>query len=138
MPHSLYLMLTWTTYERLPMIRAPEASFLSRFLPAEAQRHHMTVLALGMVVDHVHLVLRAPPVMNISQLVQHLKGGSSRVANQTIDGPGLRWAAGYSVQSVSPDALSRTIHYVRAQHLRHPDRLIPDLDPNLGACGDGS
>ncbi len=127
MPHSLFLMVTWTTYERLPMIRAPEASFLTRFLPAEAQRHRMTVLALGVVEDHVHLVLRAPPVMDIPPLVQHLKGGSSRVANQTLDGPGLRWAVGYSVKSVSPDSLSRAIHYVKTQNLRHPDRVIPGL-----------
>lgn len=136
MPHSLFLMITWTTYERLPMIRAPEASFLLRFLPAEAQRHRMSVLALGVVEDHVHLVLRAPPVMNISQLVQHLKGGSSRIANQTIDGPGLRWAPGYSVESVSPGALSRAIHYVRTQNLRHPDRVIPGLKPRLRAAAE--
>ena len=49
MPVTLFGHLTWTTWERLPMIRPLEARFLSRFLPAEAARHGAETLALGLV-----------------------------------------------------------------------------------------
>ncbi len=125
MPAALFLMLTWTTYERLPMIRSAERALLSRFIPTVCDRYQMSVIALGYVADHLHLVLRAPPVMDIPRLVQHLKGASARIINRTLDGPGLRWAPGYTVQSISPDRLKNSIAYVRNQHLRHPDRAIP-------------
>jgi putative transposase len=127
MPAPLFVHLTWTTYRRFPMIREREAAFLSRFLPAEAQRHKAQVIALGMVQDHVHMVLRLPVVCDIPRLVQGLKGASARLANR--DAPpsatGLRWAEGYNLRSISPGNVRAAVAYVRAQARRHPERAIP-------------
>lgn len=61
MPARLYAHLTWTTLQRQPLINPAVADFLRRFLPREAQRHGVRLLEVGIVADHVHVVLQLPP-----------------------------------------------------------------------------
>jgi REP element-mobilizing transposase RayT len=126
MPVVLFVHLTWATFRRMPMIRASEARFLERFLPAEARRHGAATISLGMVCDHVHMVLRLPGRFDLPRMVQGLKGASARLANQDpkISRAGLRWAAGYSAFSVSPRNLKAAVEYVKDQPIRHPDRVV--------------
>ncbi|PYO85269.1 MAG: hypothetical protein DMD68_04160 [Gemmatimonadetes bacterium] len=56
----LYAHLSWTTFARLPLIKPATADFLRRFSLAEAKRHDARVIAMGVVQDHVHLVLQLP------------------------------------------------------------------------------
>ena len=108
------------------MIDSPTEAFLRRFMPAEAHRHAVRVLAVGIVADHVHLVLRLPAVSNIPRVVQGLKGASARLINKerAAGSRPLKWANGYDLRSVSPENLDRVIDYVRSQPRRHPDRAI--------------
>ena len=126
MPVALFALVTWTTYRRMPMIGVTEKRFLERFLPAEAQRHGATTIRLGMVSDHVHILLRLPSRIDLPRLIQGLKGASARLANQDtqITRTGLRWAPGYAAASVSPRNLKSAVEYVRQQAERHPDRAI--------------
>ena len=128
MPIRLFLHVTWTTLDRRPIIGRRERAFLREFLPAEVVRHGAAVLALGIVSDHVHMVVRLPGAFDVPRLMQGLKGASARIASKDSSKSltGLRWAKGYHAASVSPSALARTIVYVRGQAQRHPDRAIPD------------
>ena len=127
MPVRLFVMLTWTTDGRLPMIRPAVAEFLRRFIPVEASRHGARLIELGIVPDHVHAVLQLPPQFDIPRLVQGLKGASARIANRDgyVTGEPLRWAAGYHLGSVSVRDLDRAIHYVRGQSERHAVKRPP-------------
>ena len=127
MPVVLFAHLTWKTFRNMPMIGPSEALFLGRFLPAEARRHGATTLALGMVSDHVHMVLRLPSRLDLPRLAQGLKGASARLINkeERLSTTGVRWATGYSAYSVSARNLKAAIEYVRNQASRHPDRAIP-------------
>jgi REP element-mobilizing transposase RayT len=127
MPHELYVHLVWVTLQRRPMITPQVASFLNRFLPAEALRHGCETLALGLVSDHVHLVLRIPPRLDIPRMVQGLKGASSRLGS-AASVVGLRWEKGYQVKTVSPGGLARVIDYVRNQARQHPESAYPSME----------
>ena len=124
MPVRLYVHLTWTTFARLPLVKPAVVEFLGRFLPAECGRHGARVLALGIVDDHVHMILALPPAFDVPRLVQGLKGASARMANRDgiSERESLRWAPGYDLRSVGPRQLSAAIKYVREQAVRHPGR----------------
>ena len=123
MPAQLFVHLVWTTLERRPMIGKLEARFLERFLPGEAERHGCQTIAVGIVCDHVHLVLRLPSRFDLPRLTQGLKGASARLAS--LDSlTGLRWAKGYEAKTVSPGSLDRVVNYVQTQTQRHPDRTL--------------
>jgi REP element-mobilizing transposase RayT len=126
MPVRLYAMLTWTTLRRLPLINAAVAAFLGSLLPVIARRYEVDVIAVGIVRNHVHVVLRLPARVDLPRLVQGLKGGSARIANRDglMPRAPLRWASGYDLRSVGVRDLKRAIAYVRAQALRHPELAI--------------
>ena len=127
MPAKLYAHLSWTTDARLPMLGASEERFLRAFLPVEAQRHRAEVAALGIVSDHIHVLLRLPSVIDVPKLVQGMKGASARLINKDPDiGPNrIKWARGYDVRSVSPRNLTQAVKYIARQSQRHPERAIP-------------
>jgi len=126
MRHRLYIHLVWTTRARAPLIDAALARFLCRFLRAMARKERAYILEIGMVQTHVHLLARLHPTTPVSALVKRLKGASSAVAAQ--EGLGslgrLYWAKGYSVQSVSAQALDVVRAYLRRQPIHHPEEAI--------------
>ena len=125
-PVRLYVHLTWTTLQRQPLINRDVVAFLRRFLPREAQRHGGRLLAAGIVGDHVHLVLRLPPVTNIPRMVQGFKGASARIANRDglMPRAPLRWAEGYDLRSVGVRQLGTVVEYVEQQAGRHPNLAV--------------
>jgi REP element-mobilizing transposase RayT len=129
MPVRLYALLTWTTERRLPLIQLTAAAFLRRVLPAIATRHGTRVIELGIVQNHVHLLVALPRRIDIPRLVQGLKGASARIANRDGIMPRgrLRWAAGYDLRSLGVRDLERAIRYVRTQAARHPALAIDDI-----------
>ena len=126
MPVRLYAHLTWGTLQRQALITPDVVAFLRRFLPHEAQRHGARLLALGIVADHVHVVLRLGTVNDIPRMVQGLKGASARVANRDGLTPRarLRWAEGYDLRSVGVRQLRTVVEYVENQAHRHPKLVV--------------
>lgn len=124
---QLYSHLTWTTLNRVPSITGPVRDFLDRFLRQQAIRHGAHPLAVGMVNDHVHMIVELPPTYDLPRLIQGLKGASARIANR--DGHAsrrpLQWTPGYDARSVGVGQLAAAIRYVEDQPSRHPDRAIP-------------
>ena len=82
MPVHIYAHLTWTTVARLPLIDSVVAAFLEKFLSAECNRQGARMLAVGIVHDHVHMLIELPATFNVPRLVQGLKGASARIANR--------------------------------------------------------
>ena len=121
MPVHIYAHLSWTTWARLPLISQAVAEFLLRFLLAEAKRHGARVVEIGVVPNHVHMLLELPASYDVPRLVQGLKGASARLANR--DGfsrnKSLRWETGYDLRSVGIKQLPQVANYVRLQELKH-------------------
>jgi len=128
MPVRLYGLLTWTTLRRLPLIHARVAAFLQRVLPEIAHRHAARVVELGVVRNHVHLIVELSPRPDIPRLVQGLKGASARIANRDGYMPRarLQWASGYDFRSIGIQDLARAIAYVRGQNRHHPELAIDE------------
>jgi REP element-mobilizing transposase RayT len=97
MPVTIYALLTWTTRDRAELIDADGAAFLRQFLPKAARQYRAQVLAMGIVRDHVHLLLFLDALVDVPTLVQRLKGASARIANRdrVMGVVRLRWAKGY-------------------------------------------
>ena len=133
MPFRFYAHLSWTTWARLPLISEQVANFLGPFLLAEAKRHGARIVEMGIVRDHVHLLLELPPVYDAPRLIQGLKGASARIANR--DGHAgrgsLRWEKGYDFRSVGIRQLTGVTAYVRDQELKHgPPKPSRSMSPS--------
>ncbi|MEP7326057.1 MAG: IS200/IS605 family transposase [Gemmatimonadota bacterium] len=130
--HQLYYHIVWTTRERRPTITRDVAEFLDRALRSIASQERALVLELGMVTTHVHLLIRAHPMTSIPRLLQRLKGASSALAARKLGlSPEhqLRWAQGYTIQTISRSMLDGVGEYVRHQPERHPHEVIAGWVP---------
>lgn len=124
--HHLFFHLTWSTYRRMPMIDGTTRRFLDGFLRRTAIQERATIITLGFLRSHVHMLVQTSPRFDLSRLVQLLKGGSSYAASRQPDNKlGLRWNREYSVTSVSPKLLRKAIEYIERQNQRHPEEVIP-------------
>ena len=122
----LYLHIVWTTWRREPRITAPLADFLCRFIPAVSAQEGATVLQIGMVSTHLHLLVEIKATTSIPRLLQRLKGGSSVIAARegVIATAALKWAKGYSVHSVGKRQIGPVREYIKEQAKKHPDEAI--------------
>jgi REP element-mobilizing transposase RayT len=134
MRHRLYCHLVWTTRGRAPLVDARLGSFLERFIPAVCGQESAALLAFGMVSTQMHLLVRLHPRTSISRLVQRLKGGSSCVADReghARRSAPLRWAKGYTIESVGWRSVGRVRADLLQQALHHPGEAIAGWRPRL-------
>ena len=108
------------------MIDGATRDFLSDFLRRTALRERAEIVAVSILQTHVHVLVRSGPQVDLSRLVQLMKGGSSyagsRLAGNRL---GLRWAREYSATTVSPKSLPRAVQYLEAQDQHHPGEGVP-------------
>ncbi len=77
-------------------------------------------LATGFGLDHAHVLLRLPSDKALSEIVQRIKGSSSRrLKLEFPDLRGFSWQAGYSAFSVSQSKVDTVREYVQQQEERH-------------------
>ena len=99
--HDLKVHLIWIPKYRKPVLVGPVALRVRDLLRQIAMEHELHIISGKVARDHVHLLLSYRPPQDISQIVQWLKGISSRVLLQEF--PHLRkqfwgkhfWARGY-------------------------------------------
>jgi putative transposase len=138
-PYSrLFYHLVWATKNREPVIGPEEEAIIRRsfaltFVDLEAIPH-----AVGVMPDHVHVAVFAPPKFSPAELVKRLKGGSSRALN--LEGPRreqetFAWQGEYGVLAFGEQALPTVIEYVSNQPAHHAAR---SLWPGLERFSDGS
>ena len=127
---ELYFHLVWATAERMALLKAPLRRPLQRCLEDQAQHLGCTVLAVGGMPDHVHMVLRVPAKLAVAKVAQQLKGVSSQfMANEIGGGELFRWQAGYGAFSLSRSHVSRVVAYVEGQEQHHAGgKLWPEWE----------
>jgi REP element-mobilizing transposase RayT len=89
--------------------------------------------AIGGIEDHVHVVVRYPPAVSISELVKHMKGVSSRLIQQEVRlGGFFKWQGSYGAFSVSPRDVEMIRRYVHRQEEHHrTGRLNANLERTM-------
>jgi len=115
------------------MIDPPTRAFLDEFFRRTAIKERVNVIELAVLATHVHLIVRTSSRVDLSRLVQMLKGGSSYAASRVPGNKlGLRWTREYSATTVSPRSLPEAVQYLREQNYRHPLERVADSLASLG------
>ena len=116
------LHFVWATWDRLPLIEPDMERALYRYITAVCQNDRCDVLAVGGMPDHMHLLVRFGTTISISDLMRHVKGGSSRFVSDTLcPGKWFRWQASYGVFAAEPKNRDKLISYINCQKQHHAD-----------------
>jgi len=130
MPQSLaaiYVHLVFSTKQRERVLTSEIRERLFPYLAAILNRHHSPALKVGGHHDHVHVLLRLPRTVALSELVGELKGESSKWLKREFPAfGGFAWQAGYGAFSVSASQLDEVSDYIIKQDLHHDTTSFQD------------
>jgi putative transposase len=124
---QLYVHLVWATWDRLPLITPHIKEQVYKVMAYECKQLGCSVVAIGGVEDHVHLLTGFPANVAISELVKQVKGSSSHcVMNQVKPSEFFKWQGGYAAFSVNHQDLNEIAAYIQNQATHHQQQtLIP-------------
>jgi putative transposase len=133
MPYwRLFYHVVWATKDRQPLIAGNQHQAIGRTIQSAVQEKHGFVHAVGIMPDHIHVVVSIPPSVAISNLVGQMKGLTSYHLNSALNANAnlpFRWQAEYGVMSLGEKALADVIAYANNQPARHAaNKLWSDLE----------
>jgi REP element-mobilizing transposase RayT len=115
----------WATHQRLPLLTPEIEREVFRYLQQVCQDDGCEVLAIGGMPDHVHLLVVMSTTVTIAELMQHVKGGSSRFIRQRLkSGEWFAWQKHYAVFSVSWRDKERVAAYIQNQKRHHAEGTL--------------
>ena len=126
----IYVHAVWAVKHRAALLddawRGDVHDFIARCM---SSRGHQP-LEINSVDDHLHAFFQFSAHEDISALMRHIKGSSSRMINENgLTGRDLfRWQGGYGAFSVSHTVKERVRGYVRRQRQIHRRRALAFLD----------
>ncbi|HYJ79587.1 MAG TPA: IS200/IS605 family transposase [Longimicrobiaceae bacterium] len=115
---QLYVHAVWSTWERVPLIVPEREAVIYRAIHQQCSAVGAEPIAIGGVEDHVHVLVRFPPTVAVSQLIGRMKGASSRMVEQVSRHP-FRWQAGYGAFTVGTRHVPAVRAYVLNQAEHH-------------------
>jgi len=114
---SLIVHAVFSTKYRTPAIGPAIQAGLYAYIVGIVRQQKGKLLEIGGMPDHVHILLQINPSISISELLQHVKGSSSRWL-QTLDTT-FAWQRGYGAFSVSKSNVDRVRRYIQKQEEHH-------------------
>ncbi|MFH1749221.1 MAG: IS200/IS605 family transposase [Planctomycetota bacterium] len=110
----------FSTKQRAGLITPELEARLYPFIGGIVRDMRCTLLAINGMPDHVHLLVRYRPDLSHSELLQQVKGRSSKWINETVTRLGqFAWQEGYGGFTVSKSALPLVQEYIAAQKQHH-------------------
>lgn len=99
--YDIQYHIVWITKYRKKVLKGKTASRLKVLLMQGCSARGITIIKGNVQEDHVHLLINAPPSLSVAQIMQYLKGRSSKklqeeflVLKKQFWGQHL-WATGY-------------------------------------------
>jgi putative transposase len=116
---SLKFHIVWCPKYRRPVLAGRVDERLKELLTEVATEHGMTIHAMEVMPDHVHLFIEADPTLCVAEIVNRLKGRTSRILRQEF--PSLRsrlptlWSRSYFAATVGAVSEGTVRRYIEAQ-----------------------
>jgi putative transposase len=117
---SLLIHIIFSTKNRERMLDAAWRPKLFTYMGGIIKRHEAAPILINGVDDHVHVFADVPASTALSDLVQHIKGGSSYWVNRQPEfKTKLAWQVGYGAFSVSASKFDAVKKYISNQQEHH-------------------
>ena len=117
---NLLFHIVYSTKYRKPVIEKSWQDNLYGYTGGIIRDHKGTLLCMGGVMDHVHLLAKLPPTIAVSDMLRLIKSNSSKMVNDMLR-PRIpfEWQPGYAAFSVSESQYPRVRDYILNQEEHH-------------------
>jgi REP element-mobilizing transposase RayT len=124
---NLLYHIVFSTKNREPIITTPIRAELYKYIGGIVRGEGGTLLEIGGMPDHVHLVVRFKAEPSVATMVKIIKSKSSKWLNEQPKRPGrFEWQRGYAAFTVSVSQLAGVRTYVKNQEQHHRHKTFQD------------
>lgn len=127
----VYVHVVWRTWDRLPLLTPQRQEQAYRVIGDKCEELGATIIAIGGVVDHAHLLVQIPATLTIAELVKQVKGSSGHLLSERAREAHqfFKWQGAYGAFSVSPHDVDMIAKYIAFQPQHHADgTLTPEWE----------
>ena len=118
---QVYLQFIFAVQNRVSLIRAEWKEELYKYITGIVQQNNNKLIAINGTPNHLHVFVGYKPHQLIPDLLQDIKGSSSKWVNAKgfIRKGEFRWQAGYGAFSYAHSQLDHVIRYISNQQKHH-------------------
>lgn len=117
---QIHIQAVFAVQNRLGLIQKSWKDELYKYITGIIQNKGHKLIIINGMPDHIHILFGLRPVQSLSDLMQDVKGDSSKWINQKGFVKGrFSWQEGYGAFSYSKNSLSHVINYIQNQEEHH-------------------
>ncbi len=120
---QIHIQAVFTIQNRDSIINNKWKDELYKYITCIIQNNGHKVLAINGMPNHIHVLFRMRPARSLSDLLQDIKGVSSKWINEKRLVPGkFSWQEGYGAFSYCRKELPHIIDYINNQQEHHKNK----------------
>ena len=117
---QIYIQTVFAVQDRTSLIKAEWKDELYKYITGIIQNNKHKLIAINGVSNHIHVFIGYKPHQLIPDLLQDIKGSSSRWINDKRFTIGkFRWQEGYGAFSYSHSQINSVARYIENQEQHH-------------------
>lgn len=128
MPHTytnLLFHIVFSTKEWFPFIRPEFEARLYEYIGGTIRGLGGLCLQIGGIENHIHILVRLKPTLNVSKFLEKLKPSVTNWA-RTVIHPKFEWQDGYGAFSVGESQIPAVRRYIQNQKEHHQKQTFED------------
>lgn len=117
---QIHIQTVFSVQDRFCIIKKSWKDELYQYITGIIQNHGHKVLAINGIPDHIHILFGMRPTQSLSELMQNIKGDSSKWINKKefIKGR-FSWQEGFGAFSYGKSQVNNVIDYIKNQEIHH-------------------
>ncbi|MFZ4543819.1 MAG: IS200/IS605 family transposase [Saprospiraceae bacterium] len=122
---QIHIQAVFAVYNRHCIIKPEWKNELYKYITGIVQNHDHRLLAINGMPDHLHIFFGMRPTQSLSELMQDIKGDSSKwIKQQGFVNGRFSWQEGYGAFSYSKSHVNRVIKYIQNQEIHHQKKTF--------------
>jgi len=122
---QIYIQVVFTVQNRISLIMPKWQEDLYKYMTGIVQNNGQKLIAINGLPDHIHLFIGMKPDQSLSDLIQDVKGCSSKWIHENgfINGR-FEWQAGFGGFSYSVSQIDSVVKYINNQKIHHQKKTF--------------
>ncbi len=124
---QIHIQFVFAVKYREGLIQSSYKAELYQYISGILKPHNHKLLAINGMSDHIHIFVGMRPTQSISDLMQDIKGNSSKWINEKkFLKVKFEWQEGYGAFSYSKSHVNNVIDYIKNQEEHHKKESFRD------------
>jgi putative transposase len=124
---QIHIQFVFAVKYRNGLIDSSYKEELYKYISGIIKSHNHKLLAINGMPDHIHILIGMRPTQSISELMQDIKGSSSKWINEKkFLKIKFEWQEGYGAFSYSKSHVENVINYIINQQEKHKNKTFKE------------